>query len=315
MLAELKKVRGIAIGITGFNAQGQPEYALVIVTGDSQTVGIAVRAYLTLNNKVRNVGTVGAAKVPVYQYRMASLSYDERGQPKLADDKPTEVAYETTLAYTPGLFVVGSSKAAVGEVVSRFLGETKGGLSDSPEFKTAASGYRQPGVFFYADVLAFCSKYDAGLRTIGGGDPDYYAWFKLVAGAKAIKTLAGSIKFQNGGLAATVGMTLDPTAKSPLAEFLAGSGVNIELLHPAQRPAGLAFAVTLPEKNRAAAAIGFLDALAKSEGELGRLPSEAVKELEAKYKMPLKDGLLGKTRVSTKCSRRTRRKSGSCRMR
>ncbi len=67
-------------------------------------------------------------------------------------------------------------------------------------------------------------------------------------------------------------------------EFLSGPGAKIELLHHAHRPAVLAFAVTLPEKDRAQAAIHILDAAAKANGELGRLPSDLVKELEVKYK-------------------------------
>ena len=57
--------------------------------------------------------------------------------------------------------------------------------------------------------------------------------------------------------------------------------------------------MNLPEKNRAAALVAFLDALANANGDLGRLPSEAVKELEAKYKVPLTDGLLAKVRAVT----------------
>ncbi len=297
--AEFKKVRGIAVGLIGFNSQGQPEFAFIVLTGDSNAIGIAVRAYLTLENQVRQVGTIGKDNLPIYQYRTPSINYDDQGQPKLADEKITEGAHETTLAYTPGVFVVGSSKKAVGEVISRFTGETRGSLSSSPAFKLAAATYQQPGLFFYADAANLCTQYDAARRTLGGGDSDAIAWFRLVAGAKAIQSLAGTIRVRDGGLSVSVGATLDPSEKSPLGNALAGNGVKVELLHPAQRPAGLAFAVTLPQKNRADAAIGFLDALAKADGQLGRLPGEAVTELEKKYKVPLREGLIGKTHAVT----------------
>jgi hypothetical protein len=107
------------------------------------------------------------------------------------------------------------------------------------------------------------------------------------------------VRFRDGGVSATMSATFDPAHRSPLMEFLSGPGVKVELLHHARRPATLAFAVTLPEKNRAAAAVGFLDAVAKANGVLGRLPSDVVRELEAKYKIAVADGLIGKLRAVT----------------
>src|SRR5207248_1177534 len=101
MLAEFKRVRGVAVGLTGITDQGRPEFALAVVAGDSQAVGLAARAHLTMNPLVRRVGTVGAAKVPVYQYRTPAIAgYDPGGRPRLGDAPPVEGAYETTLAYT-----------------------------------------------------------------------------------------------------------------------------------------------------------------------------------------------------------------------
>ena len=57
--------------------------------------------------------------------------------------------------------------------------------------------------------------------------------------------------------------------------------------------------MNLPEKNRTAVLLDFLDAIAKAHGVLGRLPGELVKELEAKYKLSLRDGLLAKVRAVT----------------
>ena len=57
--------------------------------------------------------------------------------------------------------------------------------------------------------------------------------------------------------------------------------------------------MTLPEKNRAETVIGFLDAMAKANGEIGRLPRDIVKELEAKYKLSISNDLIGKVRAVT----------------
>ena len=124
-------------------------------------------------------------------------------------------------------------------------------------------------------------------------------WFNLTANPKAVKSLAGCVRFRDGGLAATIAATFDPAQKSPLFEFLSGPGVKLEQLHHAHRPATFALGVDLPEKNRAEAVIGFLDAIAKSSGELGRLPRDIVKELGAKHKMDVAESLIGKVQTVT----------------
>jgi hypothetical protein len=60
-----------------------------------------------------------------------------------------------------------------------------------------------------------------------------------------------------------------------------------------------ALGVTFPEKNRAATIVAFLVALAKADGELGRLPGEAVREWEQKFKVAVGETLLAKTRAAT----------------
>jgi hypothetical protein len=184
--------------------------------------------------------------------------------------------------------------------IKRYLGEEKLGLVGSPLFKQAAANYRQTGLFYFVNFPDFAAKIEAVNKMRGGmAEPDAYAWLKMIANAKAMKSISGNVRFRDGGVSAVLSTSFDPTQKSPLMEFLAGSGAKIELLHHARRPAFLAFGVSLPEKNRAAAVIGLLDAAAKAEGEIGKLPSDVVKELEQKYKLSVKDDLLGKTRAIT----------------
>lgn len=311
LLAEFKKLR-IAAGITGFTANGEPEAALVILTHDSPAVGLAARAYLTLSQQVRKVGEV--AKVPVFQYRTPNINYDPNGNPLIQNDKPfTDGPHEMTFAYTPGLFVIGTSKTAIGHAIKRYQGEERtGGLGGTTAFKDAILAHRQTGMFFYVSYQDFVSKSgsaarmnglprgDIDLRTLlTGGESDLFEWFMLTANPKAVKSVAGCIRFRDGGLAATVAATFDPAHRSPLLDFLSGPGVKLELLHHAPRPTTMAFGVTLPEKKRADAVIGFLDAIAKSNGELGRLPHDIVKELDNKYKLAIADGLIAKVNAIT----------------
>lgn len=300
MAAEFKKLRGIAVGVIGITAQREPDLAVAVLTGESSAAGLTARAFLTMTS-VRKVGAIG--DVPVYQFRQPALGYDPNGRQILQNDKPpTEGVYEPTFAYIPGLFVAGTSKAAVGEVVTRFQGKVKGSLAATPAFKEAAATHRQPGVFFFANVAEFCAKHQEARKKSDGAaevEPDSLGWFKLLLNAKAVRSIAGCAKFRDGGLAVTIGGSFDPAHKSPLFDFLGGPGAKVELLRHAPAPATLALAISFPEKNRAASILGFLDALAKANGELGRTPGEAVKELEAKYKIAIAADLIGKTRAAT----------------
>lgn len=299
MLAEFKKLGGIALGLTGFNDAGQPEIAVAVLTGDSSTAGLAARAFLTTNTSFRKVAEV--SKVPVFQSRPPVVQYDPNGNPKLGNDKPpTEAPHEPTFAYTPGLFVAGTSKGAISPLIKRFFGEEKGTLRESAGFKAAAAEFRKPGLFFYASAPELVAKLDAAARARGEPvDSDPFAWLKLTANSKALKSIAGNVQFRDGGLALTFSGTLDPAQKSPLGDFFAGPSVKVEALHHARKPASFAATVNLPEKNRAAALVEFLDAVAKANGVIGRLPGDIVKDVQNNHKVPLTDTLLAKVRAIT----------------
>lgn len=299
VLAEFRKVGGVAVALVDFSERGEPEIAVAVLTGDSAAAGLAARAFLTTSTSLRKVAEV--SKVPVFQHRQPAINYDPNtGQPKLGTDKPVEGGYEATFAYTPGLFVAGTSKAAIAPVIKRFLGEEKTSLRGADDFKAAAAEYRKPGLFFYADVPALLAKIDAAGRK--RGDPiesDLLAWLRITANQKALKSIAGSVQFRDEGLSLTVSMKLDPAQKSHLADFFSGLPVKPDALQHARKPASFAATMNLPEKNRAEAVIGFLDSAAKASGELGRLPGDVVKDVEEKYKLQVRDGLLMKVRAAT----------------
>ncbi|MBA4187101.1 MAG: hypothetical protein C0467_03700 [Planctomycetaceae bacterium] len=311
MMAEAKKLR-VAVGLTGFTEQGDPEFTVVVLTHDSPAAGLAARAYLTMSPSLRKVTEV--SKVPVFQFRAPNVNYDNNGVPTINQERPqADGPHEATFAYTPGLFVLGTSKTAIGHAVKRFIGVEKvGGLASVITFKEAAATHRKTGLFYFINFPEFCTKLDVANKARGtargveelvpgvkNGEFDLLAWFKMTANAKALKSVAGSVRFRDGGLSATMSATFDPAHRSPLLEFLSGPGVKVELLHHARRPATFAIGVTLPEKNRAVALLGFLDGIAKANGELGRLPGEAAREMEQKFKVPLAEGLIGQTNAVT----------------
>jgi hypothetical protein len=301
MAAEFKRLGGVAVGLTGFNAQQQPEYAVAVLTGDSAAAGLAAKAFLTMSS-VRKVGAVG--DTPVYQFHQAAMGYDPNGQRLVQEKAIPEGSYQPTFVYVPGLFAAGTSKAAVGEVVTRFLGKGKGSLAEQADFKAAAAGYRKPGLFLYANAPAYFAKLEEAARSTGlapmpEARADSLAWLKLLVNAKAMRYAAGNVSFRDGGLAVSFGGGLEPGQKSPLFDLLNAPGVKVAQLRHAPIPATIAVSVSFPESNRAATVLTFLDALSKANGELGRTPSEVVKELDAKFKLTIADSLLNKTAGAT----------------
>lgn len=299
LAAEVGRLGGVAAGVTGFNANGDPEAVVAVLTGDSAAAGLAARAFLALGH-VRRVAAVEG--VPLYQFRFPQQSFDPNtGIPKLDNAKaPPEGAYEATAAYTPGLFVYGTSKSAVAAVLTRYRGKGGAALGGVAAFKTARAAEASPGLFVYADAAALVASYDQARREAEGGpEPDAVGWFRLLANDKAVRHVAGTIRFRDGGLSADLTATFAPDAASPLLAFLAGPGVKAELLGHSAGAGAFAATVTFPEKGRAKAVIGLLDAVAKATGDLGRTPGEAVKEFETRTKVPLTDGLIGRTRAVT----------------
>ncbi len=298
VLAEFRKLGGLAVGLVSFKESGEPEIVLAVLTGDSAAAGLAARAFVTMSPTLRKVGEV--SKIPVFQHRAPAIAYDPNGQPKLSDEKPKEGPWEPTFAFMPGLFVAGTSKAALATVIKRFLGEEKDSLRATDGFKAAATEYRKAGLFYYANAPEFFAKLDATAPLRRHAiDFDPFAWLKLTANQKALKSLAGCAQFRDNGLSLTVGAKFDPAHKSPLLDAFAGPAVKVETLHHARKPATFTTTVSLPEKDRAAAVLNLLDALAKGNGELGRLPSDVVKDLDSKYKMSVKDDVVAKVRAVT----------------
>ncbi|MFO0801072.1 MAG: hypothetical protein U0804_26705 [Gemmataceae bacterium] len=299
LASEVGRLGGIAAGVTGFTDAGDPEAVVAVLTGDSAAAGLAARGFLALAH-VRRVAAVDG--VPVYQFRVPQPSFDPNtGQQKFDNTKPpAEGTHEATAAYTPGLFVYGTSKAAVAAVLTRYRGKSVAGLGGVAAFKAARDASDGPGLFVYADASALVAKLDAARRAAEDGpEPDALGWFRVLGGGKAVRHVAGTVRFRDGGLAADLSATFAPGTTSPLLTVLSGPGAKAEFLGHASGAGAFAVTVSFPENGRAAAVLGFLDAAGKATGTLGRTPAEAVKEIEARTKTRLADSLVGRTRAVT----------------
>ena len=166
MLAEFKKLGGVAAAITGFDPKtGRASLAVAFLMGESHIGGLLARHYLLTSPNIRRVGKVDG--VAVYQNRgLTGATVDENGKPEPIDDStPAQGTAEPTYLYAPGLFVIGSNTSAVGDVYRRFLGtEKSASFASSVVLVPHGAARKNPGLFFCADVARFETQFIAAKK-------------------------------------------------------------------------------------------------------------------------------------------------------
>ena len=282
-LAEAKRLRAVAVGVVGFNARGEPRTVAAVLTGDSHAAGLAARAYLAADPDLARVANVDG--VAVYQVRGTGRKLTGAdGRPaeeqKVEPAPPPAAAWEPTFAYTPGLLVAGTDVPAVTDVLQRFAGKQRTpSLSQVDGFRQARAEQERRGVFFSVDLQALVAKHDAAAKVSGGVDPNWLSFVRFAVNPKAVTSLTGHITVGKDAMAVTVDALIDPSVPSPLAAVLTGPGTAPAYLRPVAGIAGV-IAVELPSEGRPKVLLDLADAVARSRGTLGRLPSEAATRAE-----------------------------------
>jgi hypothetical protein len=275
VLAELRKVRGAAVGLTGFTAKGQPKFAAAVLIPDSPLLGLLARAFLTTTPNLRRVAT--ADGVPVFQFRsfIGPLNDPATGQPLGKDDEDNPLRDhklmpgfgEPTFAYTPGLFVAGSDAEAVADVLTRFAGKAK-----TPSM---AAGPAKPGVRFRVVPPALFAALEPA-RKAGVGEPESVAWLRFLLPPKAVRSVAGNLELGPDGVGLVADVGREPGLACPLLDVLAGPAVP-PTWPRAKSPAWSVSLSLSPAEGRATAVLAVADAVAKASGAVGGLPSERAK--------------------------------------
>ncbi len=283
MLAEFKRFRGIAAALTGFDPKtGRPSLAIAIVLGESNMAGLLARQYLLTAENIRRVGKVDG--VAVYQNRgLTGALADEVGKVEPnSDPAPAQGSGEFTYLYAPGLFVIGSSVEAVGDVYRRFAGtEKSANFAASPQLKSQTEARKKPGVFFCADLTAIDSQLIAAKKLSKA------EWLKspvvshlsFLLDPHQIEAFAGSLQLQPDGWAFSATAEVKVGGTCPLFGLL--NGGEATLADADAFPAAIRLALPAKEK-RAKVILDAADAIARALGEAGGLPSELVAEAEKK---------------------------------
>ncbi|MBX3401610.1 MAG: hypothetical protein KF873_23010 [Gemmataceae bacterium] len=293
-LGEFRKIRGAAIGFFGLTAGGEPKIAACVLTGDSLAAALYARSHLANEPTLRRVAVVDG--VPIFQSRaLPAQAFDPNtGKPVPFEPKPaTEGPCEPTYAYTARLFIVASNKEAIADVIAHNRGTVKESLATSNDF----AAQRTAGIHAFVRTVELVAFADAARKANKEILPaELVAALKLVLNPRSIPKATAHATLGPAGLRWTIDLHRDPKQPSPMLD-LVGSAVPAEALRTNPTGAAGGFSIGLPAKDRRVAAIlAFVDALLKTDGNVGRTATEWVEEWEARSKLPLRAKLLPEVR-------------------
>ncbi len=274
--AEVGRLHGVAIALTGIDKRGNPEYLAVVQPGTSNAPAFFMRAAMVMG---RTSPLKRVEGVTIYQTR--TLRYDPR-QRGLREEPGT------ALARMPGLLFCGSP-AAVEEAVKLAKGKGEGeALAQSREFQTAlAEAPKEPGIFAYLNLPGFLKLVEEHAKERPAEVAPLKAVLKLI-NPKAFRAVTYSLTLNKGTLLLQKAALLDPKEKSPIIALLPTTPVNTELLNYAPKDAILLGALSNGGGGeRWARLLKVADELARLGGQENGLPSEHVKQLEGRLGIDL----------------------------
>ncbi|MFO0938227.1 MAG: hypothetical protein U0798_17110 [Gemmataceae bacterium] len=273
---EVKKFKGIAVGVTGWRATGKPEFLAVIQTGESQSAGLIVRMILLSHPEFRRVASWG--DIPVYQSKPPEVNIPVEGKERFAEAaKPKPESNIPTFAYRPGLFVLGSQHSDVIQVLKRFegKGDEKITFAYSDRFRATRILQKPRSLFLFASPRTAFEKWEPLARSHPDWDESTFAgWMRFVVNPSAIPSVAANVSFGHDGWSAVCQIDADPAKSSPLLGMI-GEGRDDRF---SLDQTGFLWNATDRSGERL---LTLADAIAKARGTVGRLPSDIVRKADA----------------------------------
>lgn len=279
MLQEASRFKGFAAGLTGFNKQREPEWAGVLLPGDSQLPGFLMRGFLSAHPDIRKIAAVEG--IDLYQERFVDFVDDPlNGLPVDGGARATRHA-GPVFAFQPGMILIASSRDAATQVVLRHKkkDEKAPSLSAHPGLRAASAQRQEPGLFLHADMKAILDR--SVIPPLGRNEAEPQTLLLLRKLLPGVQSLTAHLVVQESGINLRGALTIDPMANSPLAALLSGPGLNGSDLRSIGNDSPLTFALKLPAGDRRIASLaGLLDPLVKATGTLGPSASEMLQDLE-----------------------------------
>lgn len=295
MLKEFGQFKGLAGGIVGFDRQGEAEWLLALLPGDSKLPGFLLKNYITHRADIRKVTSVEG--VDLYQRGIIQF-----GDDPLAPNGPQPVEKMAPIGPVyvnhAGLILIGTSREHVSAAIRRFKEKEKSGsLRSSPAFKSLVEERAKPGILMLADARRIAEQADRSYRDEYEGAPTPWLALNNLLPAKSFTTLTARMEFKDNDVCLRARLRLDTKAMSPLERLLEGASLSSADLNKLPADSPFALTVALPREQRANRLLTALDAIIRSTGTLGPNASEVLQELESS-KLLSRDDLAKVTRIT-----------------
>ena len=282
MLKEVPRFQGLALAVTGFDKQGDPEFLAVVLPGESQLPGFAMRAYLSSHPSLRKIATTEG--VDLYQESMTQFVDDPLVAPNNGEPARQVRDFGPFYAYREGLLAIGSRKELVSAAIQKHLGkDTSAALASAPSFKPLLLVREKPGILVHGDVRRLFEHLAIRAKQGKELEPFFTVALRKMLPNDRVRTFTARLEITAQGMRLEGALALVPQASAPLAELLTGPALATDDLHRVPQNASLAFALNLPEgPPRLPRLLGIGDAFVHAAGGLGPNASELIKELEEK---------------------------------
>ena len=316
VIKEMQRIQGMAIALTGFKG-GEPEWLAVVLPGESNAPAFVMRAVLS-TAPVLPAGEVEGVKL--YRVVLGGSSSIRKGGPgprpprvKPPTARPRQeflappdvrevVVFGPTVAMTPGALFIGSPDA-VKDAIRRTRGGKGAALAGNKTFREARREIgNHPGLFAYAEPAPLMEVFEKALKGIKGRGPGIGREETAALGAirefvnfKVFRSVAYGLTLDRGTLRLSKLALLNPDEKSPLLEMMPSQPVKTALFQFTPDHAVLAAALSNDNgQERWNRIVKLLDAVAKLGGNRGKVPSEAIAEVEKALGVNLGKDIFGK---------------------
>lgn len=288
VIKELQGVQGAAVAFTGIGPQGEPEFAAVVLPGQSNVPHFMMRAFLA-NQRVRQVDTVeGVALFRMYTSGFFEFRPVFKEEKKEDKPPPPQVhEYGPVFAQTQGLIVLGSSDL-VKDVIRRAKGKGQGPtLAKDKTFQDASESVgNKPGLFAYASGPNLASVIQ-GNGALFGPVQDM-----VLNMARSWKSVVWNLSLEQGSFHYREVATLDPQIGKQVMELLPAKGVDPKLFQYAPRDAILAGGLANPDGEKRLGKL--LDMVDQAVPPIqGKKVSELLKDLETQFGISLGKDFVG----------------------
>ncbi|HEV3262736.1 MAG TPA: hypothetical protein VG013_38225 [Gemmataceae bacterium] len=333
IVKEVQRLRGAAFALTGIGKQGQPQFVVMILPGESNAPGLLMRSLLTVGPtspagevegvRLYRLALYGAATMP-----KPSLPPPRGGlappplpePPGLAPAPPAQTgapaarqaprppgarppvmrgrpdAGMPVFAMMPDLLVFGTPDA-VKDVIRR----AKGKLKDDTLAGVDAYGQAskqvgdKPGLFAYAADVPRVFETIKQHAPLSGHEKAGFATIERLVNPRAFGSEAVSYTLQDGTLRYRAMIGLNPKEKSPLLDVLPDKPLDTALLHFMPKDALFAAAVSNADgEKRWDRLLRLADRIAKEAAKDEPAPSEQLEKMEKALGLKFGKDIAGK---------------------